>query len=157
MTHKDFFTKALTLASNDKEMVEFIKNELAKIDKKNAKAKAQRIAQAASNEPLLNGIVDYLNNHKVALANELAQTLNISTSKASAMASKLVEQGVISKKEISIPKVGKRMAYSLVKVAKTETSASNDAEQAKNGKCRLRKGSASNHQGQTPYALDESV
>jgi len=115
MTNKEFFTKVITLASNDKEIVKFCEKALASLEAKNEKAKVKRMEAQASNAPLLKGIVDYLTAHPTALGNELAQALGVSTPKATAMASKLVESGVISKREVSIPKVGKRMAYSLVK------------------------------------------
>lgn len=112
MTKREFFVKALTLI-NDEEMVDFINAEIIALDKKNEKAKEKRMELAKENAPIFEGIVNYLKDHKLALASELAQVCEVSTPKAVAMAKKLVECGTLVEKEVSIPKVGKRKAYSL--------------------------------------------
>lgn len=112
MTKRDFFEQVIATVNN-KDMVDFAKAEIAILDKKNEKAKANRVAKQVENEPIIKAITDYLTGHKTALANELSVHCGVSTSKIVAVANKMVENGIIKVAKVKVPKVGERNQYSL--------------------------------------------
>jgi len=116
MTHAQFFAKVIALNGTDKEMVEIANAYLASLAKKSEKAKEKRIAKNAENAPIEKAILDYLNSHKFALANELATVAEVSTSKIVAVCNPMVASGVVKCERKKFPKVGERNVYSVVKV-----------------------------------------
>jgi len=114
MTKREFYAFVIANVDN-KEVVEMAKSEVALLDKKNEKAKSKRMEVAKANEPIMATILTTLANGEM-VASDIAKTCEISTPKAVAMCKKLVEVGKVAEKEISIPKIGKRKAYSLVVV-----------------------------------------
>lgn len=108
LTNREFFEKVIAL--NDTELTEFAQNAISKLDAKNAKARDKRIENHKADEPIINAIVNFLKEHKTALANELAVACGVSTSKIVAVAKTI---DCVKVERVKIPKVGERNQYSL--------------------------------------------
>jgi len=115
MTKREFYTSVITLAGDNSELAEMALAELNALDLKNEKAKAKRVANAVANEPIEKAILAYLNGHANALASELANACDISTSKVVAVTKKMVDNGTLTCKRVKIATVGERNSYSLHK------------------------------------------
>lgn len=127
MTKREFLT-AVASANLSAEMTAFAQSELAALNSRNEKRATSNAAKReVANEPFITAIMAALAKGK-HFAAEIAtfatnNGTNMSTSKASALLSKLVDKGVVRVSVVSVPKVGKRNYYEFV-----PTSVQNDDE-----------------------------
>ena len=109
MTKRDFL-KTVIATSTNTEVVDFARDELVKMEAKLEKARATK---SVEHEAVAKAIHEYMASHTTALGSDIAKGCGISTSKAIAIANKMVEDGTLTVAKVKIPKVGVRNLYSL--------------------------------------------
>lgn len=113
MTYREMYTNVIN-GTIDKETVEMAKTALAKLDERNAKRASKPSKTAVANEPIKASIVEWLTaNEGKHIASEIGSALNLTTPKASSLCGQMVKAGTLNSEEVKVPKVGKRIAYSL--------------------------------------------
>lgn len=112
MTTREFLNTVITSAIND-EMTEKAQALLAALDKRNEQRKSKPSKVAVANEPIKASIVEFVTANGQKVSSEIAEGLNISTQKASALCRQLVEDGVLKSEEVKVPKKGKVKAYAI--------------------------------------------
>jgi predicted HTH transcriptional regulator len=112
MTTREFLNTVITSAIND-EMTEKAQALLVALDKKNEQRKSKPSKVAVANEPIKASIVAFITANGQKVSSEIAEGLNISTQKASALCRQLVEDGVLKSEEVKVPKKGKVKAYTI--------------------------------------------
>ena len=118
MTNREFFTAIASNTTLSAELVEFAKEAIVKLDKRNASRSSKPSKTAVANEPIKASIVEYIMAHANAVASDIAEACEISTQKASALCRQLVEDKTLTVCEVKVPKKGKVKAYSVAIVDK---------------------------------------
>lgn len=89
MTNRDFYVKVIELVQ-DAEVVAKAEEELAKMDARNEKRKAMPSKKAIENAPIITEIENYLKGqNEVVTARQIADALELTTSKVSALIKKI--------------------------------------------------------------------
>ena len=119
MTSRDFFKAIANNETIGADYREYAKNALRKLDDKNAahrdKASKADTKKGAENKALKSHILNALSEVEIAVSPEIAEKVEISTQKASALLRQLVEEGCVSKREVTVKGKGKLMGYSVIK------------------------------------------
>ena len=111
MTRKEFFN-AIIAANLKAELSEFAAAELEKMEAQRERAaEHRRTAASSKNEPLKADFISFIIENGATTASDLTARFEISTQKANGIAGSLVKEGRLTKSEIKIPKVGKRVCY----------------------------------------------
>lgn len=101
MTKREFLEKVITLEGVSEEMVAFAENEIEQIDASNKKAAERRAAKRAEDQPLVDKIMDMVEQSEAAVtASEVGEMLEVSTQKASALLRRLVSDNVLAVEDI---------------------------------------------------------
>ena len=96
-------------------LVDFAKEEIAKLDQRNASRSSKPTKAQIENEPIKQKIVELLTEvGEKYVASAIAEKLEISTQKASALCRQLVDEGKLQVEEVKVPKKGKQKAYSVI-------------------------------------------
>lgn len=94
------------------ELVAFAQEAIVKLDERNAKRSSKPSKTAVENEPIKAQIMEFITKrNEFCIAGAIAEALEISTQKASALCRQLVADGKLVEKEVKVPKQGKRKAY----------------------------------------------
>lgn len=109
MTKREFLNAVIEGTAGD-EAVEYAQAELAKMDSRNANRKPTKTQLA--NRALYEPIVEIVKEANVVTASEVAEALEISTQKASALLRALVKEGQVE--AITPTKKGDPKAYTVV-------------------------------------------
>lgn len=122
MTKREFLNEVIAVIDgtsevNVIELKEFAKAEIAKLDERNASRSSKPTKTQIENEPIKEKILEILSTGERMVASAIAEKVEISTQKASALCRQLVESGKLSVEEVKIPKKGKQKAYSILEVA----------------------------------------
>ena len=112
MTYREFYT-AIVNGEMNEELQAFATEAIAKLDTRNANRKARPSKVAEANEPIKAQILEFLANGETHIAKEIGEAIGISVFKASALCGQLTNDGKVVATEVKLPKVGKRMAYTL--------------------------------------------
>ena len=113
MTNREFYTAIAQGAMND-ELIAFAQEAIVKMDERNAKRSSKPSKTAVENEPIKAQIVEFITKrNEFCIAGAIAEALELSTQKASALCRQLVADGKLVEKEVKIPKQGKRKAYGI--------------------------------------------
>lgn len=112
MTKREFLNAVIDASLSD-EMTAFAKKEIAALDKRNATPSKAEIAKRAENEKLKTDIVSVLADGAVRVASEIAATVGMTTSKASALLRQMSEAGTVVTSEVKIKGRGKVKGYAL--------------------------------------------
>ena len=110
---------ALTDLINGKNMDKvkaWAENEIAKLDKKNAKRKATEGEIKAENKPIAEAIIKALANGSM-ISSTLAMTIGQTTQKTNGVAGEMVKLGMLTKEKVKVKNKGEQTAYSLVATA----------------------------------------
>lgn len=110
---------ALTDLINGKNMDKvraWAENEIAKLDKKNAKRKAAEGEIKAENKPIAEAIIKALANGSM-ISSTLAMTIGQTTQKTNGVAGEMVKLGMLTKEKVKVKNKGEQTAYSLVTTA----------------------------------------
>ena len=110
MTRREFFVAVMETVE-DAELKLFAEKEIAKMDERNAKRKNSPSKTAIANEPIKKAIVELLSVYDEPItASEVAEKINISTQKASAL---LRQIDGLTVTEIKIKGKGKVKGYAV--------------------------------------------
>ena len=110
MTRREFMEMVITETTNE-EIKAFAESEIEKMDKANARRSEKRAERKAENEPIKEKIFEVLNSEDVTLASEVAEKVEISTQKASALLRQMVEDGKITSEDVKVKGKGKKKGY----------------------------------------------
>lgn len=116
MTNREFYNAIANGTMND-EIKAFAEEATVKMDERNAKRNSKPSKTAIENEPIKKKIVEFITQrNEFCIAGAIAEALEISTQKASALCRQLVADGKLVEKEVKVPKQGKRKAYGFEEV-----------------------------------------
>lgn len=111
MTNREFYIAIANGTMND-EIKAFAEEAIRKIVERNVKRSSKPSKTSIENAPIKESIMEFISNrNEFCIAGAIAEALEISTSKASALCRQLVADGKLVEKEVKIPKQGKRKAY----------------------------------------------
>ena len=112
ITKKDNFNSLIELAdkAGREDLVEFLNKEIASLEKKAAKAKAAAAEKRAAGDELKDVIASALTSEFASIADITAKVAgeDVTSAKVSYRLTKLVEDGVAEKTEITIKEEGKK-------------------------------------------------
>ena len=121
MTKREFLNEVIAVIDgtsevNVLELKEFAKAEIVKLDERNANRSSKPTKTQIENEPIKEKILEVLSTGERMVASAIAESLEISTQKVSALCRQLVESTKLKVEEVKIPKKGKQKAYSILEV-----------------------------------------
>lgn len=125
MTKREFFNEVIAVIDgtsevNALELKEFAKAEIVKLDERNASRSSKPTKAQIENEPIKEKILEVLSTGERMVASAIAERLEISTQKASALCRQLVESKKLKVEDVKIPKKGKQKAYMINAAANEE-------------------------------------
>ena len=125
MTKREFFNEIIAVIDgtsevNVLELKEFAKAEIVKLDERNANRSSKPTKTQIENEPIKEKILEVLSTGERMVASAIAERLEISTQKASALCRQLVESKKLKVEDVKIPKKGKQKAYMVHTAANEE-------------------------------------
>ena len=113
MTKREFLN-AVIAKVDDAELKLFAEQEIEKMDARNAKRSHTPSKTAIANEPIKAKIVEFLKGKdEPIVASVIAEEIEISTQKASALCRQLVADGQLSAVEVKVKGKGKQKGYSV--------------------------------------------
>jgi hypothetical protein len=113
MTYREMYTAVINGQITD-EVITTAQNALAKLDERNAKRAATPKKVNEESVALMRQIAELMADGETRIAKVIGETIGISTQKASGLCGQMVKAGTLVTSEVKIPKVGKRVAYTLV-------------------------------------------
>ena len=121
MTKREFLNNVIAVIDgtsevnvSKEELEEFAKAEIVKLDERNANRSSKPTKTQIENEPIKEKILEVLSTGEKMVASAIAERVEISTQKASALCRQLVESQKLKVEEVKIPKKGKQKAYSIL-------------------------------------------
>ena len=119
MTKREFLNEVIAVIDgtsevNVLELKEFAKAEIVKLDERNASRSSKPTKAQIENESIKEKILEVLSTGERMVASAIAERVEISTQKASALCRQLVESKKLKVEEVKIPKKGKQKAYSIL-------------------------------------------
>ena len=125
MTKREFLNNVIAVVDgtsevNVLELKEFAKAEIVKLDERNANRSSKPTKTQIENEPIKEKILEILSTGERMVASAIAERLEISTQKASALCRQLVESKKLKVEDVKIPKKGKQKAYMVNAAANEE-------------------------------------
>ena len=125
MTKREFLNEVIAVIDgtsevNVLELKEFAKAEIVKLDERNANRSSKPTKTQIENEPIKEKILEVLSTGERMVASAIAERLEISTQKASALCRQLVESKQLKVEDVKIPKKGKQKAYMINAAANEE-------------------------------------
>ena len=119
MTKREFLNEVIAVIDgtsevNVLELKELAKAEIVKLDERNASRSSKPTKAQIENEPIKEKILEVLSTGEKMVASAIAERVEISTQKASALCRQLVESQKLKVEEVKIPKKGKQKAYSIL-------------------------------------------
>lgn len=97
------------------DLITFSQTEIEKLDARNASRSSKPTKAQIENEPIKKKIVELLTEvGEKYVASAIAEKVEISTQKASALCRQLVDEGKLQVEEVKVPKKGKQKAYSVI-------------------------------------------
>ena len=125
MTKREFFNEVIAVIDgtsevNVLELKEFAKAEIVKLDERNANRSSKPTKTQIENEPIKEKILEVLSTGERMVASAIAERLEISTQKVSALCRQLVESKKLKVEDVKIPKKGKQKAYMVNTAANEE-------------------------------------
>ena len=125
MTKREFFNEVIAVIDGTSEMdalelKEFAKAEIVKLNERNASRSSKPTKTQIENEPIKEKILEVLSTGERMVASAIAERLEMSTQKASALCRQLVESKKLKVEDVKIPKKGKQKAYMVNSAANEE-------------------------------------
>ena len=125
MTKREFLNEVIAVIDGTSEvdvleLKEFAKAEIVKLDERNANRSSKPTKTQIENEPIKEKILEVLSTGERMVASAIAERLEISTQKASALCRQLVESKQLKVEDVKIPKKGKQKAYMINAAANEE-------------------------------------
>ena len=127
MTKREFLNEVIAVIDGTSEvdvleLKEFAKAEIVKLDERNANRSAKPTKAQIENKSIKEKILEVLSTEERMVASAIAERLEISTQKVSALCRQLVESKKLKVEDVKIPKKGKQKAY-MVNTAADEEDA----------------------------------
>jgi hypothetical protein len=121
MTKREFMEMVIAVANAEdavitEEMVAFAKNEITKLDERNAKRAGKPSKTAVANEPIKDAIKVFLSDKTAPMtAKEIFEGVEecTSTQKASALCRQMVDNGILTSVDVKVKGKGKQKGYSV--------------------------------------------
>ena len=113
MTRRDFFNAIAKTETLSNELRAFAKAAIVKMDETNAKRKEKPSKTAIENAPLVNAIVEMLNDEPKT-ATDLAKVMNVKVQKASALLRIAVKEGKAFSQDVKIKGKGIQKGYTKI-------------------------------------------
>ena len=111
MTKRDFLNNVAQNNITD-EVKAFALAELERLDNRNeSRSSKQKEKTAKENAPIIAKVGEYLSEHEVCIASEIAELCDINVQKASGVLRGMAERGELVQVEVKIPKKGKVKGY----------------------------------------------
>ena len=125
MTKREFLNEVIAVIDGTSEvdvleLKEFAKAEIVKLDERNASRSSKPTKTQIENEPIKEKILEVLSTGERMVASAIAERLEISTQKVSALCRQLVESKKLKVEDVKIPKKGKQKAYMVNAAANEE-------------------------------------
>ena len=125
MTKREFLNEVIAVIDGTSEMdalelKEFAKAEIVKLDERNANRSAKPTKAQIENKSIKEKILEVLSTEERMVASAIAEKVEISTQKASALCRQLVESKQLKVEDVKIPKKGKQKAYMINAAANEE-------------------------------------
>ena len=115
MTKREFLQAVIATETATEEVKAFAQTEIEKLDMRNASRSSKPTKAQIENEPIKQKIVELLTEvGEKYVASAIAEKVEISTQKASALCRQLVDEGKLQVEEVKVPKKGKQKAYSII-------------------------------------------
>ena len=119
MTKREFLNEVIAVIDGTSEvdvleLKEFAKAEIVKLDERNANRSAKPTKTQIENKSIKEKILEVLSTEERMVASAIAEKVEISTQKASALCRQLVESNKLKVEEVKIPRKGKQKAYSIL-------------------------------------------
>ena len=114
MTQREFYAQVIAIEGISDELKTYAEGRIEALDKANANRSSKPTKKQVENEPIKAKILEYLAEHENVVGADLAAAIGENKSTVISLCTVLEKEGKLSKAEVKIPKVGKRMAYSLV-------------------------------------------
>ena len=118
MTNREFYN-AIVKANLGEDITNHALGEIGKLDKKNAKRKAEAGQVKEENKPIAEAIVSALANSEM-ISSDLAKAIGQTTQKTNGVAGEMVKIGTLTKHKVKVKGKGEVTAYALA-VADTDT------------------------------------
>ena len=118
MTNREFYN-AIVKANITEDITAHSVAEIAKLDKKNAKRKAEEGTIKEENRPIADAILKALANGSMLSAN-LAQAVGVTTQKVNGVAGEMVKLGMLDKFKVKVKNKGEQTAYALTTTDKAD-------------------------------------
>lgn len=113
MTQREFFTKVIE-ANISEEITAKAQELIAGLDKRNAQKSATMTKTQKENEVLKTEMLEKLEKGKGYLAAEIGVIMGFSTSKASALAKQLVDEGKATVADVKVKGKGMQKSYTIL-------------------------------------------
>ena len=125
MTKREFLNEVIAVIDGTSEvdvleLKEFAKAEIVKLDERNANRSAKPTKAQIENKSIKEKILEVLSTEERMVASAIAERLEISTQKVSALCRQLVESKKLKVEDVKIPKKGKQKAYMVNTAANEE-------------------------------------
>ena len=119
MTKREFLNEVIAVIDGTSEvdvleLKEFAKAEIVKLDERNANRSAKPTKAQIENKSIKEKILEVLSTEERMVASAIAEKVEISTQKASALCRQLVESNKLKVEDVKIPRKGKQKAYSIL-------------------------------------------
>ena len=119
MTKREFLNEVIAVIDgtsevNVLELKEFAKAEIVKLDERNASRSSKPTKAQIENKSIKEKILEVLSTEERMVASAIAERLEISTQKVSALCRQLVESKKLKVEDVKIPRKGKQKAYSIL-------------------------------------------
>ena len=116
MTKREFLNEVIAVIDGTSEvdvleLKEFAKAEIVKLDERNASRSSKPTKTQIENEPIKEKILEVLSTGERMVASAIAERLEISTQKVSALCRQLVESKKLKVEDVKIPEKGKQKPY----------------------------------------------
>ena len=126
MTNREFFEAIKKNEALAPDIRNHARIAIKKLDKANEGRKNNPSKKSKENEPIKLKIFEYLAEADYTPASEIAEAIEISTNKASALCRQLVEEGKLERTEIKVKGSGKVKAYRHVRAGIDDSTESAD-------------------------------
>lgn len=113
MTQREFYEKVIATKGIAEELKTHAEGRIEALDKANANRSSKPTKKQTENEPIKAKILEYLVDHEKVVGADLATAIGENKSTVISLCTVLTKEGKLVKEEVKIPKVGKRVAYSL--------------------------------------------
>lgn len=112
MIKREFFN-AIINGEITKEVIDMAKEEIEKLDARNEKRRTTMTKEQVANEGVKAQIVEFIGDRTAVVASEIAQGVDVSTQKVSALCKQLVDEGKLTVADVKVKGKGSVKGYTI--------------------------------------------